>query len=61
MTKPILFLDNNTISSLYGRASGDVDRFIRLLNGLNEQYDLRVTDVIYCTPSGPVGQLRAYF
>lgn len=47
MTKPILFLDNNTISSLYGRASGDVDRFIRLLNGLNEQYDLRVTDVIY--------------
>lgn len=47
MTKSVLFLDNDFLISAYGEVSGDVERFNRILNALNEQYDIRITDRVY--------------
>jgi len=44
VTQSVFFLDTDFIQNLYGRAQGDADRFVRLLNVLYDQYDVRVTD-----------------
>src|SRR5687768_13894186 len=49
MTKPVLFLDNDFISNIYGEVSGqgDANRLIRALDALYQDYDIRVTDEVF--------------
>jgi len=45
--KPVLFLDTSWLSDACGRQSQNPARFKKILDALNENYDLKITDRVY--------------
>jgi hypothetical protein len=40
----ILFLDSDFLISIFGETQGDPERLTRILDGLLQKYDVRITD-----------------
>lgn len=47
MKKDILFLDTSWVADAFGRNQGDEERFVQILDALNDVYDVRITDRVY--------------
>ena len=47
MKKDILFLDTSWVADAFGRNEGDTERFVQILDSLNDAYDVRITDRVY--------------
>ncbi len=45
--KPVLFLDSDSLQNIWGEDVGDTSRFNRIMDGLNQIYDIRITDVVH--------------
>jgi len=55
MDKPIIFVDSNFVTNIFGENTYDYNTGIQALTELSEKYDIRLTSTVLNEIDGPVG------